>query len=344
MSLSPLFKLRNEATPALLKLLSNTTLGTNGAQYKHLDTADRIAEADNPLFLSLERNNNVLGNVTFCKRNDDWYIRYFAFSSLFQASGRSTGKLKQNTLLKNELRQFFDDAFEGKYTDGKHIQSMFAYIDLKNSRSKWMSEQFGFNTIAQLVTQTYSRLYPKPSKRLRKINDWKIIEPFVMKQFGQHCYFDTTHTQNPPFYALYDNHNELVAFAKINHVHWEIVRLPGKLGGLLTKLIPHIPFLNKLIQPKAHTFIVPELVYCKNNDSLLLDELFSAILASEKKTVMIWWVDQNDPMYLAVQKNTKWGLLNQLLGVSKVAVVQRKHSENIATYKSPIFVSAWDLI
>lgn len=344
MGLSPFFNLRNEATPALLELLCKTTLGTNGAQYKHLDTTNRIAEADKPLFLSLERNNKVLGNITFCRRNDDWYIRYFAFSSLFQASSHETLKSKRSTLLKNELEHFFVDAFKGKYNDGKPIQSMYAYIDPKNSRSKWMSEQFGFNTIAQLVTQSYSRLYPKPSKRLRKINDWELFEPLVIKQFGQSSYFNIIHSKNPPFYVIYDDKNDVIAFSKINTVNWEIVRLPGKFGGILSQLIPLIPFLNKLIQPNLHTFLVPEIVYCKNNNAVLFDELFSGILAAEKRNVILWWTDENDPPYLAIKKHIKWGLLNTLIGVSKVDVVQRKHPANKESYTKPMFVSAWDLI
>ena len=61
MALSSIFKIRKEATPALLELLNNTTLGTNGAMYRHLDTKSRILEADNPLYLSMERNDKVIG-------------------------------------------------------------------------------------------------------------------------------------------------------------------------------------------------------------------------------------------------------------------------------------------
>lgn len=41
------------ATEQLNELLQSTTLGTNGANYQHMDTSTRILEIDNPLFLSL---------------------------------------------------------------------------------------------------------------------------------------------------------------------------------------------------------------------------------------------------------------------------------------------------
>ena len=62
MGLSKRFTIRNEATPELLELLGRVTLGKNGAMYKHLDTPTRIHEADNPLFVSLERDGKVQGN------------------------------------------------------------------------------------------------------------------------------------------------------------------------------------------------------------------------------------------------------------------------------------------
>ena len=63
MGLSSRFTIRKEASPALLDLLEKTVLGTNGACYRHLDTRSRILEADNPLFVSLERDGKVQGNI-----------------------------------------------------------------------------------------------------------------------------------------------------------------------------------------------------------------------------------------------------------------------------------------
>ena len=117
MALSSIFKLRQEVTPALLELLNNTTLGTNGAKYRHLDTTSRILEADNPLFLSMERNDKVIGNVTFCQRDKFWYIRYFAFHSFAQAGIKKKDADKGNSFLKRELNQLFDEVFEGKHSD-----------------------------------------------------------------------------------------------------------------------------------------------------------------------------------------------------------------------------------
>lgn len=343
MALSSIFKLRQEVTPALLELLNNTTLGTNGAKYRHLDTTSRILKADNPLFLSIERNEKVIGNATFCQRDKFWYIRYFAFHSFAQAGNKKKKNDRSNSFLKRELNQFFDEVFEGKYSDVP-IESMYAYIDPRNDRSKWMSKNFGFNVISQLATQSFSRFYPKFSTRLEIITDWELLKPLVEKEFSEHAYFFTTHAQKSPFYVLKDNAGAILAFTRVTKVNWEIVRLPGKFGGLLTKIIPFIPFLNKLIKPKKHTFLVPEIVVVKDNNTALLNELFSGILAVEKLNLLLWWIDKQDPLYISIKDKIKWGFFNKLIGVNPVDVVERRNPTSKAISKGPVFVTAFDMV
>ena len=343
MALSPIFKIRKEATPGLLELLTSTTLGTNGAKYKHLDTRSRILEADDPIFLSMERNEKVIGNVTFCRRGSFWYIRYFAFSSFAQAGTTKKTQDKSNSFLKRELNQFFDEVFVGKHSE-EPVYSMYAYIDPKNDRSKWMSENFGFSVIAQLATQSYSRISPKASERLSIVHDWKEIRPLVEQKYGKHHYFFTTHAEKPPFYVLKDEKGEILAFTRTTTVHWEIVRLSGKWGGVLTKMIPYLPFLNRLIKPKAHTFLVPEIVYVRDNDPKILDELFSGILNKEGLNLILWWIDSKDPLYTSVKDKVNWGLLNKIIGVAPVDVVERTTLKSSERNTNPVFVTAYDMV
>lgn len=343
MALSQIFKIRESVTPQIIELLEQTTLGTNGAMYRHLDTSERIYEADNPLFLSIERNEKVIGNITFCRRDSHWYIRYFAFHSLAQAGEKKKKEDKGNSFLKHELNQFFNDAFEGKI-DGKKVQSMYAYIDPKNDRSKWMSENFNFHVIGQLATQTFSRIKPKASRRLKKIDDSKEIEHIVHQNYGEHAYYFTDHAKKPPFYVLKDERNELIACAKVTTVQWEIVRLPGKFGKVTTRIIPFIPLLNRLIKPQNHKFLVPEIVCVKKNDPKLLDELFSAILHEEKLNLMIWWLDSKEPLYQNVKEKINWGLMNRIIGVTPVDVVQRTANGQPIFQDRTVFVTAWDMV
>lgn len=63
--LSSLFRINTEPSKGVIDILKKTTLGSNGGLYQHLNTEARVLDLDNPLFLTLERNDKVLGNVTF---------------------------------------------------------------------------------------------------------------------------------------------------------------------------------------------------------------------------------------------------------------------------------------
>lgn len=343
MKFNALFNIREEVTEEILELLNETTLGTNGAMYRHLDTSTRVKEIDAPLFLTMERNGKVLGNVTFCQRGEHWYIRYFAFRSFLQRGKKSKLNNKGNSILKRELSQFFDQAFEGS-AERKSIKSMYAFIDPNNDRSKWMSENFGFKTVAQLSTQTFSRVFPKKSNRIVELNNWEEVKPKVEQNFKEHRYYFDVHCSKPPYYGVKDKKGELLAFARFTTVNWEIVRMPGKMGGLLTKFIPFIPFLNRIIRPKNHQFLVPEMVWCKNNDEQFLTELFEGVLSLNNQHLILWWVDQKDPFYKAVQSKMKWGILHKIIGASPVDVVQRTQSTISNELTSPVFVNSIDMV
>jgi hypothetical protein len=208
-----------------------------------------------------------------------------------------------------------------------------------------MSENFGFQKVGSLATQTYSRLYPKPTDRFEKTTNWEELKAFVHANYSKHQYFFETHASKGSYYVLRDGKGAITACAKITKAHWEIERLPGYFGAVLTRIIPVIPFLKNIIRPKEHTFLVPEIVCSLHNNPKLIDTLFSAILVEEKCHLLIWWVDQKDPIYLDVKTEISWGILHKLIGVNPVDVVVLKNSTLHNDFSNaPIFVAGLDMV
>lgn len=325
----------SELCPSSVKeLLLKTTLGTNGAMYQHQDTEQRLAELDNPLFFGVERNGKALGNITFCRRDKNWYIRYFAFDAIFHA-GEKRRKNETKSRLKEEVHQFFEQQLSAQ------VACFYAYIDPKNERSVAMSKQFGFEEIGQIKTQSFSRIQPKKKVTLHQCSDWTWIQELLHTHFADHRFYTPIYSSKARFYYVLNEANEIVACANVLPVTWKIVRLPGKYGALLTRSIPYIPFLRKLIRPQNHQFLALDSVYTKNQDSTLLSDLFESILAAEKQTVALWWTDVNEPIYTSSKANVKWGLLHKLLGNPTVSLVC-KGKKPIAT--TPFYVSSVDLV
>jgi hypothetical protein len=322
------FKVSEKISPNIFTLLKSTTLGTNGAMYVHQNTEEIIDDLDQALFFYLERNENVIGNVTFCRREQFWYIRYFAFDKIFQ-SKKSKVKAK-NSILKSQLSDVFNQ--EGI--------NFYAYIEPNNLRSKFMAENFAFEKIGALKTLTFSRLNPKLSKNLIEISDIDTI--FTLNsQFKNQLFYNGFCPKRTKVYGLKDENNQIIASARVQKAHWEIKRLPGKFGGILLKLIPFVPILNRFLKPKNHHFLVLDAVNVSNEKDLSL--LFESILAKEKYTLIFLWIDEKDEL-LKLQKKVNWGLFSYFIGNPKVDVVAKINNESTMDFTKTFYVSGIDLI
>lgn len=342
MKLSSIWQLETNPTKEIIDLLESVTLGTNGAKYRHLDTSERIHLADHPLFLTLQRNGRVMGNITFCRREKNWYIRYFAFSKALQGGGKTRTKGKSG-FLKKEIESFFEGVLSGKM--GEPVDRFYAYVDPKNLKSLWMTEQFGFHPIARIATQTYSRLRPKPSQKIEKSSDPEIIRSFLKQEFSDEAFFFSQQSERPPFYCLRDDETgEILAVAKITIANWQIERLPGTFGGFWTRVLPYLPIFRQLIHPKKYSFVVPEAVVVKENNVELLEEFFDGILAAENKKVVVWWVDEKQHLYREIKQKMKWGLLHRLLGVNYAEVVVREGKSATPISREAVFTSGFDFV
>ncbi len=314
----PAFRLYEQATPELIHFLSQTVLGTHGAKYQHLDTEKRIDQLENPLHLSLIRNKKILGNITFSRRGKNWYVRYFAFDALLQSSAKKSDKPKNsNSFLKKELIRFFQD----KLSSGE-VECFYAYIDPKNDKSHFLATELGFVESGELITQTYSRLRPLLSARIEVVENREQMDNIIRETFSHQTFF---YQQNNvgKMYLIRDKGSNIIAFAFAQNLAWKLHRLPGKMGSFAVKLIPYIPVLSSLIQPKDHKFIGVDKVWVKENNPDYLDELFSSILAAEKHKLILWWCD---PDITKTYRKTNWGIMHALLKSSPVQIyTQSKH-------------------
>jgi hypothetical protein len=329
------FEQSEQISPDLIRLFEQTVLGTNGAKYKHLDVAQSVGNTDHPLSFSLRRHEQLIANITFCKRPFGLYLRYFAFDKRFQSKGKA--RMNPKSHIKQEIESVFKDITAQHPGNQDYC---YAYIDAKNIRSKWMSETFGFQTKAYLATQTFSRIFPKSAPNLKEEKISQVVFDIIEQNYSHYSAYFTHFFEKGTVHTLFDAKGQRLAFAQFHKVRWEIQRLPGKLGGLQVKLLPYIPLLNKLIRPKEHTFLVPEVVCNPSGDIKDIERLFEGILAKENLHSMLWWNDTRDQLYQKARKQFRWGLLHKMIGVAKVDVVVR------GTYqpKEPMFIAAFDMV
>ena len=323
----------------LIELLEGIELGTNGARYIHMDTRDRIKDADHPISYSLVRNQQLIANITFCRRKVGYYLRYFAFSRTFQNKSAKKPKIKSKpSPFENKIEEVFEKL--------KMLQPslpMYAYIEYENDRSRLFSERFGFSPYTDIVSRTYSRFNPKKNPKAAFFDDWNALRAQVATEYSNNEFYHTFHIHKGPYVILKNNEGQITSFAKFTKVHWKIKRLPGRLGGLFVKVIPYIPVLNKLLRPDDHYFLVPDIVFTRKKSPKEVESLFDSALSLYNVSSLIWFVDPNQDLYRKTKNKMRWGVLDKIIGEKKVALVCRNKSSSYEANR-PVFVSAFDII
>ena len=78
-------------------------------------------------------------------------------------------------------------------------------------------------------------------------------------------------------------------------------------------LVPHIPIINKLFNPKKFEFLAFEGIYCKKGYEDTLHELFNGLLAKNGLKSALMWFGDNSDMYEQLNSYGKLGFLNKLM-------------------------------
>ena len=158
------FEQTDHISPDLIGLFENTVLGTNGAKYKHLDVAQSVSHTDYPLSFSLRRREQLIANITFCKRPFGLYLRYFAFDKRFQSKGKA--RMNPKSQIKKEIENVFKD-ITARYPGSQAY--CYAYIDAKNIRSKWIGcSLVKFDFVSRYKRRTFNFLSFNQSRQLTK--------------------------------------------------------------------------------------------------------------------------------------------------------------------------------
>lgn len=345
--------IRHEQKPptAVVDLLMRTLIGTNGTLYQLLDTKMKINDLQRPHFFFIERNGKAIGNLTICEREvilngkntNSFYIRYFAFDTLFQGGSK---KGQANSRFHQYFRAFFKTS-NFNPVEPEYEKSVFwAFIDPENLRSFNMNEHFGFQTIGQFQTTAFSRVKPQTHNVSRIQSEEKVeVLELIRKFYRDHQFFSPVHLfENDNYYILRKN-GEIVAGIQANPVAWQIKSLPGIMGKFLIKGAPYTPGIRKLINPKNHRFLATEGLFWGEGYEKEVENLLEGVLALTNHHSMLIWTDTKDTHLNDLP--ISWGLIQNMKKNNTVHVVAKFNGyskEYVETLKSKsIYFSGFDM-
>lgn len=356
-----------EPSTDLVDLLARTVWGTPGKTlYQHLDTRQRITQLQQPHYICLRRREQISAGMTLCQRATQegtgtanaLYVRYLSFVEKLrnkelagkQLSPDGNFVVHPKSFIKNRLFDLFNrPEVVAPPLPGTSRSFYYAFVESENQRSLQICSAFGFQKVRSFQTIPFSRFFPKKSEAVSKVTevDKETVREAVLAQYRDFRLFFTDHLFAGDHYYIIKKQGEIAAGIRAMPVNWAIKHLPGLSGKLTINLVPHLPLLSRLFNPKNFRFVAFESMFYRPGCEQELFTLMEGVLAElELYSGLIWLDDQCDlfPFFL---NSGQLGLLHRLETPSPVNVLIRFSDPApgvVDAYRrAPAYISALDV-
>jgi hypothetical protein len=197
----------------------------------------------------------------------------------------------------------------------------------------------------------FSRFFPKANKNIEQVNTdtvRKEVLALLKNQYEAHALVQFNSIFLHDDYFILRENGEIVAGCQFHRVHWVINRMGGFMGKIIMNVVPLVPLLNKLFNPKRFEFLAFEGIYSKPGYEHRLMGLFEGLLAKQKLKSAMFWMGETCPLRKRILEKGKTGLLHSFIKDSDAFIMASFHDlseAEISDIKSrPLFASAFDYI
>lgn len=337
---------RHGGIPAsALDFLDSIAWGNEGAVYEHKNTEEHLGLIHNPSLISIHEDDAIRGTAVFSSTPvavagrifNCHYVRYFASSPLIRGKG----------VMKHLSRKVMELIRVGE--EGPTIY--FACIERANRASYRVVESAGYQPIGDVKTLGFSRFFPRKSQRVDRVTapaDRAEVLALLREQYAAHALvqFNSLFFHDD-YFAIREN-GVIVAGVQKHRVHWVINRMQGLAGRLIMTIVPRIPLLNQIFNPRRFEFLAFEGIYVRPGYEDRLFELFEHLLAEAGRKSAMFWLGGDCPVRERILGAGKLGLLHGFVKDSDVTILadfQNCTAADIALVeRQPLFASAFDYI
>lgn len=346
----------------ILSLLKNTILGTPGKlRYKHTETENTIKKLSGLRFIQIKKRTRVLGTAGFIDRNvsigstplKTTYVRYLSVYNPFRNHKRSRRKkvvIKKRGVLRNEIENIFKEELERPFKNSDQKGLFYAYVESDNSLSRDLCSSFGFKKIRDINTYLFSRFFPTKQKDVLRIGnkEYEVFRESLLHFYKEHNFVFTDSIEDFGTCFVLKHGGKKVAGIRAIPVHWKIVEMPGLKGFLMLKVLPKIPFFNRLFKPDKLKFLAFDCLWFQEKHSDKVQKLMEHACSELGFYMGMIWEDADSVTTKSLLTTTKLGLLHKINGVVKADLMARQINtsfQDFSTIKDkPAFVSAVDMI
>jgi len=325
--------------------LESIAWGNEGAIYEHKNTEEHIKLIKKPMLLGIFEGKQIRATAIFSmtsvttngKQFNCNYVRYFASSKEIRGKG--------------VMKKFSIKVMELIREDEKEKTIYFACIERANKSSYKVVESAGYSPIGTVKTMGFSRFFPKFNKKITQISSREEqgeVLSLLSKKYEQHALvqFDALFLHDN-YFVIREN-GQIVAGCQYHRAHWVVNNMKGVTGKIIMNLVPVIPILNKLFNPKRFEFLAFEGIYFKPGYEDQLYSLFEGLLAKEKLKSSMFWMGNSCPVREKILLKGKLGMIHSFIKNSDVEIMasfKNMNETEISSFKSqPIYASAFDYI
>ncbi|MCF8391496.1 MAG: hypothetical protein K9H12_12435 [Bacteroidales bacterium] len=349
----------------VLAHLNSSVLGTPGRiRYKLTRIENKLAHMTGLVFFLLRRKENLLGSIGFQKRSTSfgdsvhksWYIRYFYIHAPLRAKSQKKENLRDphrgNNIIRDAALPYMKDPgmLFPEMHDPTEKSMVYGYIESLNFRSMNFSEQMESETIRKFKTLIFTRLSLRPGLKSERIAP-AMTEEFKkeLKEFYKDYSFFTTENMffNGNYFVHIEN-GEIQAGIQVHPEAWKIVELPGKMNSALLKILPLMPYIRKIFNPKDFRFLALEGIYFKEGREDLIEPLIESVCKHFKTYYALLWIDSGSELYEKMERSIDFGLVGKFFDKAEANIRVRfnnySEEEKKAFYVNPSYVSAYDSV
>lgn len=335
---------RHDGIPEdVMQFLDSVAWGNEGAVYEHKNTAEHIPFLQRPTLITLNQGEKVQGTAVFINspvrvgpaKYNSYYVRYFA------AAGEIRGK--------GVIRKYAPRVMEGIRQHEKEKTLFFASVEKGNKASYAIVEKAGYRPIGIMKTNGFSRFFPKKSQRIEQVRTGEEkaeVRGLLARFYENHSLVHFNSLFIHDNYFVIRENGEIVAGCQMHRTHWVINQMPGLMGKIIMHVVPRIPLLNKMFNPRRFEFLALEGIYYKPGCIRQLEELFEGLLARENLKSAMYWMGKFCPYRREILRKASAGLLHTFVKDSEgiiMASFTGLSEEEIADLRMrPLYVSAFD--
>jgi hypothetical protein len=319
--------------------------GSEGAVYERKNINDLLPLLHQAHLVAVHKGDEIVGTAIFCHSDVTVagqpficeYIRYFAAGD----------EIKGKKLIKHFAGKVMELVRQG-------VKDKIIYIgcvEKGNIRSYKVVENAGYKPVGVLTVNAFSRFFPKAFPSIEQVYSEKgkaEVMSLLKKQYEKHSLVHYNYIFQGDNYYIVRERGEIVAGCQFHVAEWKINKMPGLSGKIILHVLPHLPLISRLFNPKGFRFLAVEGIYFKEGYVSTFLKLLEGLLHQQKMHSALFWLAEDCPYRKIILDTDQLGLLHSFVknsGAQVMASYKNMTDEEIQLVEShPQFASAFDYI